>query len=424
LNDAPLGLLFSVLAALIFFSAFFSSSETGMMSLNRYRLRHLQKNNHHGAVRAGKLLDKPDRLIGLILIGNNLVNILASAIATVIAIRLWGDAGILIATVSLTLVVLIFAEITPKTIAALHPEAIAFPASFILLPLLKLMYPLVWMVSRITNGLLHMMGVDPQGAANEHLSQEELRTLVAEGGALIPARRRHMMLNLLALEEVSVNDIMVPRNEVYGIDLDDSDDDILRAIQTSSHTRLPVWRDDINDIVGVLHLRNISKVIDRQGLDRGALEREMSPPYFIPESTPLNTQLMNFQKNKHRLAIVVDEYGEVMGLVALEDILEEIVGEFTSNLTETTDNIFPQRDGSHVITGTANIREINKVLNWELPKDGPKTLSGLILENLESFPDANVCLTIGPYRLEILELEGNVVRSVRVRVAKNRAAAA
>ena len=417
MDQAPLGILFAVLAALILMSGFFSSSETGMMSLNRYRLKHLRKQKHRGAERASKLLERPDRLIGLILIGNNLVNILASAIATVIAIRLWGDAGILIATVSLTLVVLIFAEITPKTIAALHPEQIAFPASFILVPLLKIMYPLVWLVSHVTNGLLHMLGVDPQGTVNEHLSQEELRTLVAEGGALIPARRKHMMLNLLALEEVSVNDIMVPRSEVRGIDLDDSDDDILRCIQTSSHTRLPVWRDDINNIVGVLHLRNISKVIDRQGLDRAALEREMSPPYFIPESTPLNTQLMNFQKHKHRMAVVVDEYGEVMGLVALEDILEEIVGEFTSNLSETADNIFPQRDGSHIIAGTANIREINKVLHWDLPKNGPKTLSGLILENLESFPDANAGLAIGPYRLEILELEGNVVRSVRVRVA-------
>jgi Mg2+/Co2+ transporter CorB len=417
LNEAPLGLLFSVLAALIFLSAFFSSSETGMMSLNRYRLKHLQKNKHRGAIRAGKLLERPDRLIGLILIGNNLVNILASAIATVIAIRLWGDAGILIATVALTLVVLIFAEITPKTIAALHPEGVAFPASLILLPLLKVLYPLVWMVGRITNGILRLFGVNPEEVPEANLSKEELRTLVAEGGALIPARRRHMLLNLLALEEVSVDDIMVPRNEVYGIDLDDSDDDILRAIQTSSHTRLPVWRDDVNNISGVLHLRNISKVIDRQGLDRAALEREMEPPYFIPESTPLNTQLMNFQKNKHRLAVVVDEYGEVMGLVAMEDILEEIVGDFTSNLAEAGGNIFPQRDGSHIITGTANVREINKALHWELPTDGPKTLSGLILEYLESFPDANAGLTIGRYRLEILELEGNVVRSVRVNLA-------
>jgi len=416
LNDAPLGLLFSVLAALILFSAFFSSSETGMMSLNRYRLKHLQKNKHKGAIRAGKLLERPDRLIGLILIGNNLVNILASAIATVIAIRLWGDAGILIATVTLTLVVLIFAEITPKTIAALHPEGVAFPASLLLTPLLKVLYPVVWLVSKITNGLLKLMGVDPENAGSDHLSKEELRTLVAEGGAMIPAKRRSMMLNLLALEEVSVNDIIVPRSEVYGIDLDDTDDEILRCIQTSSHTRLPVWRDDINNVAGVLHLRNISKVIDRQGLDRAALEREMEAPYFIPESTPLSTQLLNFQKHKHRLALVVDEYGEVMGLVAMEDILEEIVGDFTSNLSDTTDNIFPQRDGSHIIAGTANIREINKALHWDLPTSGPKTLSGLILENLESFPDANAGLAIGRYRMEILELEGNVVRSVRVRL--------
>jgi Mg2+/Co2+ transporter CorB len=424
LNEASIGLLFSVLAALLVLSAFFSGSETGMMSLNRYRLKHLQKNKHRGAMRAAKLLERPDRLIGLILIGNNLVNISASAIATVIAIRLWGDAGILFATVALTLVVLIFSEITPKTLAALHPEAVAFPASLILLPLLKLLYPLVWLVSKITTGLLRLLGVDAEGKGGEQLSKEELRTLVAEGGALIPSRRRHMLLNLLALEEVSVNDILVPRSEVYGIDLGDSDDEILREIQTSSHTRLPVWRDDINNIVGVLHLRNISKVIDRQGLDRAALEREMEAPYFIPESTPLHTQLMNFQKHKHRLAVVVDEYGEVMGLVAMEDILEEIVGEFTSNLTDSADNIFPQRDGSFIITGTANIREINKAQQWDLPTDGPKTLSGLILENLESFPDANAGLAIGRYRLEILELEGNVVRSVQVRIAEESAAAA
>ena len=424
MNEASIGLLFAILAALLVCSAFFSGSETGMMSLNRYRLKHLQKNRHRGAIRAGKLLERPDRLIGLILIGNNLVNILASAIATVIAIRLWGDTGILIATVTLTLVVLIFSEITPKTVAALHPEAVAFPASLILLPLLKLMYPLVWLVSKITTGLLRLLGVNAEGQASEQLSKEELHTLVAEGGALIPTRRRHMLLNLLALEEVSVNDILVPRSEVYGIDLDGSDDDILRGIQTSSHTRLPVWRDDINNIVGVLHLRNISKVIDRQGLDRAALEREMEAPYFIPESTPLHTQLMNFQKHKHRLAVVVDEYGEVMGLVAMEDILEEIVGEFTSNLSESADNIFPQRDGSFIITGTANVREINKAQHWDLPTDGPKTLSGLILENLESFPDANAGLAIGRYRLEILELEGNVVRSVRVNIAEDVAAAA
>jgi Mg2+/Co2+ transporter CorB len=386
------------------------------MSLNRYRLKHLQNNKHRGATRAGKLLERPDRLIGLILIGNNLVNIFASAIATVIAIRLWGDAGIFIATFALTLVILIFAEITPKTIAALHPEKIAFPASLILLPLLKILYPLVAAVNWITNGLLRTFGMDPAKQNDEHVSSDELRTIVTDAGKLIPARHRGMLLNILDLEEVSVDDIMVPRNDVFGIDLDDSDDEILRYIQTSSHTRLPVWKEDINNIVGMLHMRNMSRVIDSQGLDRNALEREMEKPYFIPEGTPLHTQLLNFQQKKSRLAVVVDEYGEVMGLVALEDILEEIVGEFTSNMAGTEDNIFPQRDGSFIIAGTANIREINKSLDWHLPTDGPKTISGLILEYLEGFPDANAGLSIETYRLEILELEGNVVQAVKANV--------
>ena len=387
-----------------------------MMSLNRYRLKHLQKNNHRGARRAASLLSRPDRLIGLILIGNNLVNIFASAIATVIAIRLWGDAGIFIATVALTLVILIFAEITPKTIAALHPEKIAFPASLVLLPLLKILYPVVALVNWVTNGLLRLLGFDPRRQHDENVSSDELRTIVTDAGRLIPSRHRGMLLNILDLEEVSVDDIMVPRNEVYGIDLDDDDEDILRCIQTSSHTRLPVWREDINNICGMLHMRNISRIIDKQGVDRTELDREMAKPYFVTERTPLHPQLMNFQQQKRRLGVVVDEYGEVMGLVALEDILEEIVGEFTSNLVEIADNIFPQRDGSFIIAGTASIREINKSLEWALPTDGPKTLSGLILENLESFPDANAGLAIENYRLEILELEGNVVQAVKAHV--------
>jgi Mg2+/Co2+ transporter CorB len=417
LNEAPLGLLFSILAILIVLSGFFSSSETGMMTLNRYRLKHLQKQNHRGAIRAGKLLDRTDRLIGLILIGNNLVNIFASAIATIIAIRLWGDAGVYIATGALTLVILIFSEITPKTIAALHPEKVAFPSSFILLPLMKVMYPLVALVNLITNGLLRLLGIDPEKRHEAHVSSEELRTIVTDAGQLIPARHRELLLNILDLEYVSVDDIMVPRNEVYGIDLDDNDEEIMLRIQSSAHTILPVWRDDINNIVGVLHMRNISRVINKHGLDRLALEREIDTPYFIPEITPLHTQLMNFQKKKTSLAVVVDEYGEVLGLVALEDILEEIVGDFTSNLAEMTESIFPQRDGSYIIDGTANIREINKSLDWNLPTDGPKTLSGLMLEHLESFPDAYAGLTIGSYRLEILALEGNVVQSVRAQLA-------
>ena len=295
--------------------------------------------------------------------------------------------------------------------------ALDYPASLILSPLLKIFYPLVAMVNWFTNGLLRLLGFDPDKGDDEHVSSDELRTIVTDAGALIPARHRGMLLNILDLEQVSVDDIMVPRNDAKGIDLDDSDDEIMRCIQTSSHTRMPVWREDINNIVGMLHMRNISRVIDSHGLDRTALEREMEKPYFVPESTPLHTQLLNFQQKKTRLGVVVDEYGEVIGLVALEDILEEIVGEFTSNLVNTADNIFPQRDGSFIIAGTANIREINKSLEWELPTDGPKTLSGLMLEYLEGFPDANAGISIGKYRLEILELEGNVVQAVRAEMA-------
>lgn len=411
--EAPLGILFSILAALIIFSGFFSSSETGMMSLNRYRLKHLQKNNHRGANRAAKLLERPDRLIGLILIGNNLVNNFAAAITTVIAIRLWGDAAVVIGSILLTLVILIFAEITPKTIAALHPEKIAFPASLVLKLLMKVLFPVVIMVNSVTNAILRAMGFDPENAGDENLSSDELRTIVTDAGQLIPKSHRDMLLNILDLEEVSVDDIMVPRNEVFGINLDDTDDDIMRCILNSAHTRLPVWREDINDIVGMLHMRNISRVVTGGGLNREALEREMETPYFVPESTPLHTQLLNFQQQRKRLGVVVDEYGEVLGLVALEDILEEIVGEFTSNLAETVDSILPQRDGSYIIDGTESIRDINKALDWSLPTDGPKTLSGLLLETLESFPDANAGLTISDYRLEILSLEGNVVQAVR-----------
>jgi Mg2+/Co2+ transporter CorB len=413
LNDAPLGLLFSILALLVILSAFFSSAETAMMSLNRHKLKHLQKNKIGGAIRAGKLLDRPDRLIGLILIGNNLVNIFASAVATVISIRLWGDAGVYIATGALTVVILVFAEVTPKTIAALHPERVAFPASVILLPLMTIMSPVVAMVNAVTNRLSRLLGFDPKKEAYEHVSADELRTIVTDAGKLIPARHRELLINIMDLVQVSVDDIMVPRNEVYGINLDNTDQEILLKIQSTAHTRLPVWRDDINNIIGVLHMRSISRVVNGVILDRVALEREMEKPYFVPESTPLHTQLINFQEMKKPLAVVVDEYGEVRGVVALGDILEEIVGDFTSNMAEATESILLERDGSYTIDGTENIRDINKTLGWSLPKDGPKTLSGLILEYLESFPAAPAGLTIGNYRLEILELEGNVVRSVR-----------
>ena len=384
-----------------------------MMSLNRYRLKHLKDNGHKGAKRASKLLARPDRLIGLILIGNNLVNILASAIATIIAIRLLGNAGIAIATILLTLVILIFAEITPKTVAAMYPEKIAFPASLVLSPLLKILYPLVWLVNGVTNSLLKLFGINPREHPQLSITTEELRTIVNDAGHLIPARHQGMLLNILELEKVTVDDIMIPRNEVYGIDLDESDKAILRRIQSSEYTRIPVYKEDINEISGMLHLRNVSRFINAQGLDRARLLEEMDEPYFIPEGTPLHTQLLNFQQQKHRIAVVVDEYGVVMGLVVLEDILEEIVGEFTSNLAESIDDIYPQQDGTFIINGSTTVRDINKSLEWELPTEGPKTLNGLLLEHLESFPDANAGIQIENYCMEILELRDNMVQAVR-----------
>jgi len=415
LNEAPLGLLLSILAVLILLSGFFSSSETGMMSLNRYRLKHLKSSGHRGAMRASRLLRRPDRLIGLILIGNNLVNILASAIATVVAIRLWGDAGIVIATFLLTLVILIFAEITPKTLAALYPEKIAFPASVILIPMMKVMYPLVWMINGVTNGLLRLLGINAEEHPEVSLTSDELRSIVNSAGHHIPQQHQGMLLNILELEQVSVDDIMIPRVDVFGLNLDDSDETLLLRIQSSEYTRLPVYRDNLNDIVGMFHMRRSSRIIDENGLHRDRMMAELDEPYFIPEGTPLNTQLLNFQTQKHRIAVVVDEYGEVMGLVALEDILEEIVGEFTSNLAEAVEDIYPQKDGGYLINGTATIRDINKALEWQLPTDGPKTLNGLLLEHLESFPDGNVGMSIEGYQLEILDLQDNVIQSVRAR---------
>jgi Mg2+/Co2+ transporter CorB len=420
LNDTSLTALLIILAGLILLSAFFSSSETGMMSLNRYRLKHMAKTGHKGARRAQNLLNRTDQLIGVILIGNNFVNIFASAIATVIAIRIWGDAGIAIATVLLTIVILIFAEVTPKTLAALFPEKIAFPASHILGPLLKLLYPVVWAVNLFTGIILKVIGVSANDAASDHLSREELRTLVNEAGALIPTKHKDMLVSILDLEKVTVNDIMVPRNEVTGIDLEDDLGTILRQLRSSQHTRLPVFKGDINNIQGVLHLRNAAKLLHEEDINKAMLMQLCREPYFIPESTPLNTQLINFQKEKRRFGMVVDEYGDVLGLATLEDILEEIVGEFTTDYASTSPDIIPQDDGTFIIDGTAAVRTINKSLGWKLPQDGPKTLNGLITETLENIPDTNVCLKVSGHRVEVLQIKDNVVKAAIVHPKKRK----
>ncbi|MTI12412.1 HlyC/CorC family transporter [Sansalvadorimonas verongulae] len=414
MNEAPIGILLGVLVFLLFLSAFFSGSETGMMALNRYRLRHQARSGHKGAIRTSELLERPDRLIGVILIGNNFVNNLSAAISTVIAIRLWGDGGIAAATFLLTLAVLIFSEVTPKTLAALHPERFAFPSSMILKPLLKLLYPLVWVANTLSNGLLRMMRVNPDEGSGDQLSQEELRTVVNEAGSLIPTRHKGMLLNILDLENVTVDDIMIPRNEIVGIDIEESIDDILDHLRTAQHTRIPVYKGDINNTLGILHMRNVAKLINLEEITRADLLNETSEPYFVPEVTPLHTQMVNFQKNKLRSAFVVDEYGDIIGLVTLEDILEEIVGDFTTDVDDISQDITPQKDGTYIIDGSASIRETNKSLDWELPIDGPKTLNGLITEYLEEIPESSVCLCVNTYHMEVLQIRDNMVKTVKV----------
>lgn len=406
------GFLTGLLIFLLLCSAFFSSSETGMLSLNRYRLRHLAREGHRGARRAIDLLSRPDRLLGTILVGNNFVNILASSIATVLAMQLWGEAGIAIATIGLTIVLLIFGEITPKTLAALRPEVVAYPVSLPLSVLQRVLYPLVALLSWISNGLIRLLGVDPSRKGSDSLSTEELRTLVRESGSELPLNRQSMLLGILDLERVTVDDIMIPRNEVRGIDLEDSLETIVQQLRTTPHTRLPLFRKDINQIEGIIHMRQIASLLSLGQLTRESLLAACNTPYFVPEGTPLATQLLNFQKHKRRIGIVVDEYGDVLGIVTLEDILEEIVGEFSSQDNQNTE-IFPQKDGTLIIDGAAYLREINRALEWELPCDGPKTLNGLITEALEQIPESSVCLQIGTYRLEVLEAADNRVKRVR-----------
>lgn len=388
-----------------------------MMSLNRYRLRHMVKQGHKGAKRASKLLARTDRLIGVILIGNNFVNIAAASIATLIAQRIWADnpeMGVTIATILLTLVILIFAEVTPKTIAANHPEKISFPASFLLQPLLVLLMPFVWVVNGIANFIIRLTRLDIDQSNKDLLSTEEFRTLVHEAGAVIPLRRQQMLLSILDLETVKVNDIMVPRNEITGIDLDDSIRDIEMQLRNSQHTRLPVWKGNINNIIGILHMRNAAKVLAQESFNKAELLQATREPYFVPETAQLHNQLFHFQSAQRRIAIVVDEYGEVQGIATLEDILEEIVGDFTTDISSTSQDITPQEDGSYIVDGTITIRELNKALSFDLALDGPKTFSGLIIEALEAIPDSNVCLRIENYQIEILKVQANTIANAKI----------
>lgn len=414
MDDIPIGVLFITLALLIGCSAFFSSSETGLMTLNRYRLRHRAKAGDKAALRVSRLLERPDRLIGIILLGNNFVNILASSLATIIAIHFLGDAGIVVSTVALTLILLIFGEVAPKTLAALYPERIAFPASSVLGPLLKTFYPLVWLTNAVANSLLRLFRVTIQTASQHTLSPEELRTVVLEAGVMIPKRHQTMLLSILELEEITVQDIMIPRNEVAGLDLDADWESIVAQLTGSPYTRLVVYRDTIDQVIGFLHLRKVlNRMTQKPDFNFADLEGQIREPYFIPEGTSLTRQLVNFQQLRRRFGLVVDEYGDVLGLVTLEDILEEIVGEFTTDPAAIGKlNLTPRGDGGYVVNGRTSIRSLNRMLGWTLPTDGPRTLNGLIMEHLEAIPEPGVRLTLAGHPTEIVEITGNRVKTV------------
>ena len=413
-DDIPLAALLGLLVLLLLLSAFFSGSETALMSLNRYRLRHKARSGHRGARLAESLLKRPDRLIGLILLGNNLVNFSAASLVAIIAFKLGGQPAVALGTLVLTLVVLIFAEAAPKTLAALHPEKIAYPVAYVYYPLLKAVYPIVWLTNIASNGVLFLLGVRKDDAEGYALSREELRTVVYEAGARISTRYRQMLVSILDLEQVTVDDVMVPHNEIAGIDLDADLEEITAIIQNSEHTRLPVYRDNIDNVVGLLHLRRLANTIESERFSKSSIEKLLTEPYFVPEGTPLSTQLVQFQKGRRRLALVVDEYGDIQGMVTLEDILEEIVGEFTTDPAADEDDITKERDDCYLIDGTANIREINRIMNWTLPTDGPKTLNGLVLEYLENIPATGTGLEIAGYPMEIVETNDNRIKTARI----------
>ncbi len=417
MDQPSLGLLCGALAGLLVLAAFFAGSETALMSLNRYRLRHSANEGSRGARLAEALLAHPDRLIGLILLLSTLVNVTAPMLATFIALRLGGEFLVAFGAAVLAFVLLIFCEVAPKTFGALYPEKLALPAAYIYTPLLWVLYPFVWVTNLFANGVLQLFGVSRTQAAHS-LSSEELRTVVAEAGAMIPRRHQQMLVSILDLENATVEDIMVPRNEIVGLDVDDDWDRIVEQLRGVQHTRLPVYQGEIDRIIGVLHMKQVVHEQARGNLDVEALTdaARARDAYFIPSGTTLNTQLLNFQRNKRRMAFVVDEYGDIQGLVTIEDILEEIVGEFTSDpATMMHKDVHAEADGSFVANASATIRALNRSMRWNLPTDGPKTLNGLIVEFLETIPEPGTTLKLADYMLEVLQTGDNAIKTVRIR---------
>ncbi len=414
MNELSTASLFIILAVLILLSGFFSGSETALMTLNRYRLKSLADKGHRGARLAANLLQRPDRLLGLILLGNNIVNIFAATVATIIALRLYGEIGLAIAPIALAFVILIFSEVTPKTLAALKPEKLAFPSAFVYTVIATPLYPFVWLVNIFSNALLSLLGVHPDKETRQELSADELRAVVVEAEHFMPQAHSDMLLSIIDLEQVSVEDIMVPRNEVTGIDLNDDWNDIVHQITHSQRTRVPVFHDSIDNTVGVLHLRKVLNLFSRDELNMETLKGTIASAYFIPAATSLTQQLLNFQDNRRRSGLVVDEYGSIQGLVTLEDILEEIVGQFTTDSPTRNLGIHKQADNSYLIDGNTHIRDINRALDWQLPSDGPKTLNGLILEHMEIIPQTGTSLMVDNYTIEIMRSTNNAVQTARM----------
>ena len=411
MNDIPLSVLIGILVFMLVLSAFFSGSETSLMTLNRYRLRHLVKLKHSGAIKAHRLLQRPDRLLGLILLSNSFVNNFASSIATVIAIKLYADDESVLAIASglLTLVMVICSEVTPKTLAAIKPELLAFPAAWIYTSLLKVFYPAVWVVNIFVKLLLRLVGVDANKRSRDSLNKDELKSIITEAESLMPLRYQKMLLGILDLESATVEDIMTPRNEIVGIDLEASIEDIITQIKTSPHSRLAVYKKSIDRVVGFLHLRNVLVLVNKDNFDKQSIINLLIKPAFIPENTPVHTQMLRFKNEKIRIGLVVDEYGDVQGLVTLDDLLQEIAGELIAD-----DEIArKQSDGSYLIDASISVRELNRVMNWSLPTEGPKTLNGLIIDFMETIPKSGTSIKLQGHPLEIIKRNENAVKLVK-----------
>lgn len=417
MSDIPIGALIGALIFLVFVSAFFSASEIAMVSLNRHRLRHLAATGHRGARMAQKLLARPDRLIGVILLGSNAVNALFSALTTVTVIRLWGkeEAAIGIATVVITLVVLILTDLAPKTLSALHPERVAFPSAYVLRPMLWIIYPVVWVINGIANGLLRLLGVDVKARPVEQVTPEELRAMIMEAGVLIPEAHQDMLLAILELEKITIEDVMVPRGKIEGINLDAEWDDVVAQLTASHHTRLPVYQGSLDNVKGIIHVRRVLNLLREGHLEPESLQQGLIEPYFVPKDTTLHKQLLNFKQANRRLGLVVDEYGDIQGLITINDILEEIVGDFSAQALGRPEDAHPQDDGSYLIRGTATLRDLNRRLEWDLPTDDSRTLNGLILEYLEDIPQPGTSLMLNGYMVEIVRTRGTAVDVARVR---------